>query len=89
MSGLDTSASAEGVRVTVADRGRGIPSESLPRIFDSFYTTRPEGMGLGLTVCRTIIDAHHGRLWAENNSDGGASFHFILPRWEMKEQCGK
>jgi PAS domain S-box-containing protein len=74
-----TAASAEGVCVTVADRGRGIPPESLTRIFDSFYTTRPEGMGLGLTVCRTIIEAHHGRLWAENNSDGGASFHFTLP----------
>jgi signal transduction histidine kinase len=74
-----TASSAEGVCVTIADRGRGIPPESLTRIFDSFYTTRPEGMGLGLTVCRTIIEAHHGRLWAENNSDGGASFHFTLP----------
>ncbi len=73
-----TSASPEGVRVTVADRGRGIPSESLPRIFNPFYTTRPEGMGLGLTVCRTIIEAHRGRLWAENNPAGGASFHFML-----------
>jgi signal transduction histidine kinase len=77
-----TSASPEGVRVTVADRGCGIPTESLPLIFDSFYTTRPEGMGLGLTVCRTIIEAHHGRLWAENNSEGGASFHFLLPAAE-------
>jgi signal transduction histidine kinase len=76
---VHTGASPEGVHVTVADRGRGIPPESLPRIFDSFYTTRPEGMGLGLTVCRTIIEAHHGRLWAENNSQGGASFHFTLP----------
>jgi signal transduction histidine kinase len=74
-----THASPEGVRVTVADRGPGIPPENLPRIFDSFYTTSPEGMGLGLTACRAIIDAHHGKLWAENNSDGGASFHFLLP----------
>jgi signal transduction histidine kinase len=74
-----TSASPEGVRVTVADRGRGIPPESLPRIFDSFYSTRPEGMGLGLTVCRAIIDLHNGKLLAENNPDGGASFHFMLP----------
>jgi signal transduction histidine kinase len=72
----------EGVRVTVTDRGRGIPTETLPRIFDSFYTTRPQGMGLGLTVCRAIIDAHHGRLWAENNPEGGASFHFMLPALE-------
>jgi len=54
----------------------------LTRIFDSFYSTRPEGMGLGLTVCRAIIEAHHGRLWAENNPDGGASFHFMLPALE-------
>ncbi len=77
-----TSALPEGVRVTVADRGRGIPPETLPRIFDSGYTTRPEGVGLGLTVCRAIIDGHHGKLWAENNSDGGASFHFMLPAAE-------
>lgn len=77
-----TSASHEGVRVTVADRGRGIFPESLPRIFDPFYSTRPDGMGLGLTVCRAIIESHHGRLWAENNHDGGASFHFMLPAME-------
>jgi two-component system sensor histidine kinase DctS len=76
---LRTNASPEGVRVTVADRGRGIPPEDLPRIFDSFFTTRPEGMGLGLSVCRAIIDVHRGRIWAENNPDGGASFHFTLP----------
>jgi len=81
-----TSASTEGVRVTVADRGRGIAPEILPRIFDSFYSTRPEGMGLGLTVCHAIIAAHHGRLWAENNPEGGASFHFTLP---AVEACGK
>jgi two-component system CheB/CheR fusion protein len=77
-----TSASPEGVRVTVADRGYGIPPDSLASIFDLFYTTRPDGVGLGLTVCRVIIDAHHGRLWAENNPDGGASFHFTLPAAE-------
>ena len=79
---VGTSAWPEGVRVTVADRGRGIPPETLPRVFDSGYTTRPEGMGLGLTVCRAIINGHRGRLWAENNPDGGASFHFMLPTVE-------
>jgi two-component system sensor kinase FixL len=74
-----TSALPEGVCLTVADRGRGIPPEILPRIFEPFYSTRPEGMGLGLTVCRAIIEAHHGRLWAENNPEGGATFHFMLP----------
>jgi C4-dicarboxylate-specific signal transduction histidine kinase len=70
---------AEGVRVTVADVGHGIPDNQLSHIFDPFFTTRPEGMGLGLTVCRTIVNAHEGRLWAENNPERGASFHFVLP----------
>jgi two-component system CheB/CheR fusion protein len=81
-----TSASPEGVHLTVTDRGRGIPPESLTCIFDSFYTTRPDGMGLGLSVCRLIIDAHHGILWAENNPDGGASFHFVLPAMEVSDE---
>ncbi len=70
----------EGVRVSVSDRGHGIADDNLPRIFEPFFTTRPEGMGLGLTVCRTIAIAHRGKLWAENNPDQGASFHFILPQ---------
>jgi len=72
-------ACSEGVRVTISDAGHGIPDDNLERIFEPFCTTRPEGMGLGLTVCRTIISVHGGRLWAENNPDRGASFHFILP----------
>jgi signal transduction histidine kinase len=69
----------EGVGMSVSDSGRGIPVEDLARVFEPFFTTRPQGMGLGLAVCRTIISAHHGRLWAENNSDRGASFHVVLP----------
>lgn len=69
----------EGVRVTVSDRGSGIPAGNLERIFEPFFTTRPEGLGLGLAVCRTIIGAHHGKLWAENQAERGASFHFTLP----------
>ena len=69
----------ECVWVTVADSGCGIPKENLPRIFDPFFTTSAEGMGLGLTVCRTIARVHQGKLWAENNSDRGASFHLALP----------
>ena len=69
----------EGVWVTVADSGCGIAKEHLPRIFDPFFTTSAEGMGLGLTVCRTIARVHHGKLWAENNADRGASFHLVLP----------
>jgi len=69
----------EGVRVSVVDRGRGIPREDMNRIFEPFFTTRSQGMGLGLAVCRTIVGAHGGKLWATNNDDGGASFHFVLP----------
>lgn len=70
---------SEGIRVSVSDRGCGIPAENLPRIFEPFFTTRPQGMGLGLSVCRTIIGAHHGRLWAENNADRGATLLFTVP----------
>jgi len=67
------------VHVSVADCGPGIPPEQLQRIFESFYTTKPHGMGLGLAVCRTIITAQDGNLWATNNPAGGATVHFTLP----------
>jgi C4-dicarboxylate-specific signal transduction histidine kinase len=69
----------DGVHVTVSDRGSGVPADDLERIFEPFVTSRGDGMGLGLAVCRTIIRAHGGTLWAENNAEGGASFHFVLP----------
>jgi signal transduction histidine kinase len=72
-------AAPESVHLTVSDSGPGILHAHLPRIFDAFFTTRPDGIGLGLTVCRTIVIAHRGRLWAENNADRGASFHVVLP----------
>jgi C4-dicarboxylate-specific signal transduction histidine kinase len=67
------------VRTTVLDRGGGIDAEQLERVFDPFFTTKKRGLGLGLAVCRSIIAAHKGRLWATNNSDRGAAFHFTLP----------
>jgi|SRR5271170_633307 len=67
------------VRISTIDRGKGIPPEKVQDIFEPFYTTKSHGMGLGLSVCRTIISAHGGRLWAANNADRGASFHFTLP----------
>jgi PAS domain S-box-containing protein len=77
---LRTAASAGGeVVVSVADRGRGIPSANLERIFEPFVSTKADGMGLGLAVCRTIVTAHDGRLWATNNPDRGATIHFTLP----------
>jgi PAS domain S-box-containing protein len=67
------------VRVSVTDRGGSIAEEKMEQIFEPFFTTKAEGMGLGLSVCRTIIAAHQGKLWATNNPDRGATFHFSLP----------
>jgi len=64
---------------SVIDHGAGIAPDLLPRIFDPFTTTKARGMGLGLSICRSIATAHQGTLWAHNNPDGGASFHLRLP----------
>jgi signal transduction histidine kinase len=67
------------VEVSVSDSGAGILPELLPRIFDSFVTSKADGMGLGLSISRTIIESHRGRIWAENLPAGGAVFRFTLP----------
>jgi signal transduction histidine kinase len=67
------------VLVAVRDSGPGIHPEHFERIFKSFYTTKPRGTGMGLSICRSIIDAHGGRLWAEANRPRGAVFQFTLP----------
>ena len=67
------------VCVSVRDRGHGIPDEALDRIFDTFFTTKRDGLGMGLSICRSIIEAHQGRIWAQNNVDGGATVSFTLP----------
>jgi PAS domain S-box-containing protein len=67
------------VIVSVIDMGGGVPKEKMEQIFEPFFTTKGKGMGLGLSVCRSIITAHHGKLWATNNADRGATFHFTLP----------
>jgi signal transduction histidine kinase len=69
----------EGVCVAVRDTGHGLRSESLPRLFDPFYTTKPDGMGMGLSICRSIIEAHGGRLWATACEPQGALFQFTIP----------
>jgi signal transduction histidine kinase len=68
-----------GILVTVRDSGPGIDPEHIERVFDAFYTTKPSGMGMGLSICRSIIDAHGGRLWADANEPRGAAFQFTLP----------
>jgi PAS domain S-box-containing protein len=67
------------VLVAVQDAGVGLDEQRLGRVFEAFYTTKPEGMGLGLAISRTIIEAHGGRLWATSNDGPGATFQFILP----------
>jgi two-component system, LuxR family, sensor kinase FixL len=67
------------VCISVLDRGEGIDTDQLDRIFDPFITMKKNGLGLGLAICRAIIVAHKGRLWAENRSGGGAAFHFTVP----------
>src|SRR5580700_4924111 len=74
---------ANGVRVAVRDSGPGLSPESLGRLFDAFYTTKASGMGMGLSICRSIVEAHGGRVWATPNEPRGAAFQFTLPREEV------
>ena len=67
------------VQIAVADSGPGIPVDSLPKLFEHFFTTKKDGMGMGLSIARTIVEAHHGQIWAENNSEVGATFYFTVP----------
>jgi PAS domain S-box-containing protein len=76
---IDAVPSEGGVRVGVRDTGPGLNSESLSRLFEPFYTTKPEGMGMGLSICRSIIEAHGGRLWAIPCEPQGALFQFTIP----------
>jgi len=76
---IDAAPSGAGVRVGVRDTGPGLSPESLSRLFEPFYTTKPEGMGMGLSICRSIIEAHDGRLWATRCDPRGALFQFTIP----------
>lgn len=69
----------DAVTFTIADSGPGIPGDVLPRIFEPFFSTKREGMGLGLSICKTIVEEHGGRLWAANDSRQGAALSFSLP----------
>ncbi|WP_223216666.1 PAS domain-containing sensor histidine kinase [Paraburkholderia phenoliruptrix] len=76
------------VHVIVQDCGTGISEENAARLFNTFFTTKPEGMGMGLSICRSIVEAHGGRIWAEPRAGGGAVFQFVLPidKGECHEQ---
>ena len=65
--------------VTVQDSGPGLDAEHLEGVFEAFFTTKPNGLGMGLPICRSIVESHRGRLWATSNSPGGATFQFTLP----------
>jgi C4-dicarboxylate-specific signal transduction histidine kinase len=73
------SAEEEGVRIGVRDTGPGLSAENLQRLFEPFYTTKPNGMGMGLSICRSIIEDHGGRLWATGLHPHGALFQFTIP----------
>ena len=67
------------IQISVSDSGPGIPDHLSEQVFNSFFTTKSEGLGLGLNICRTIIEAHGGRIFVESNTEGGATFLFTLP----------
>jgi C4-dicarboxylate-specific signal transduction histidine kinase len=66
-------------QLSVSDRGPGIPEDKLKGVFEPFYTSKAEGMGMGLSIAHTIIEAHNGQIWAKNRDHGGASFRIKLP----------
>jgi signal transduction histidine kinase len=74
-----TTADAAGVAVSVEDCGIGLAEGLLERVFEPFYSNKPEGMGIGLAISRSLIEAHGGRLWAAHNEAAGATFQFRLP----------
>jgi two-component system sensor histidine kinase DctS len=67
------------LHLSIADRGSGIAPEALPHLFEPFFTTKTEGMGMGLNICRSVVEAHKGRLWVAANPQGGSIFHLLLP----------
>ena len=76
---VGTSPRGRGVEISVADRGSGITAEHASQLFDSFFTTKSDGMGLGLSIVRTIVEAHGGRVWADSDVRRGATFRVWLP----------
>jgi two-component system, LuxR family, sensor kinase FixL len=75
-----------GVLVSIIDNGTGIDPKHLDTLFDAFFTTKPTGMGMGLSICRSIIEAHGGEVGASNNQGFGATFHFMLPEFSQERE---
>ena len=73
------------VRITVADTGKGLPEEIAAQLFQPFVTSKERGMGIGLSICRTIVEAHGGRIWFERREAGGTIFHFTIPEAESPD----
>jgi signal transduction histidine kinase len=77
------------VEVAVMDCGNGIAPHDMPHLFEAFFTTKEEGMGLGLSLAKSIVESHRGRIWAENDSRGGAIFHFTVAVAQDQRTAGK
>jgi PAS domain S-box-containing protein len=77
------------VQVTIRDSGIGLDPKAMTKIFEPFYTTKPSGMGMGLSICRSILAAHDGRLWAATNDGPGTSFHFTVPKYCDEQSTGR
>lgn len=75
-----------GIEVAVQDAGCGMTAGLCERVFDAFFTTKPNGLGMGLSISRSIIEAHGGRLWAMVNPDQGTTFRFVLPAPSLQVQ---
>jgi two-component system, LuxR family, sensor kinase FixL len=70
----------DAIEISVADNGPGLPSQVRDKLFQPFVTTKSNGMGVGLSVCKTIVEAHGGGLWAHDNAEGGTTFRFTVRR---------
>ena len=82
---LTTSQVADGlIEVSVADNGPGLAPKVRDRLFQPFVTSKPDGMGVGLSICRSIIETQGGRIWADDNPGGGTVFRFTIPRAQVE-----